>query len=133
MVARSLRIEIGAGGIQADADQLDKLAGQNGMSPWIGAHPEAELGPLRVPLTQRAQSRIPRTRGQILRPTGVFVTFLRFVAHDFPPVFLARDSQQKACSVPPLSRRDIAKFELRYLRFLGYAEVRWHHAVSNGM
>src|SRR5271170_5878847 len=83
MVARSPRIEIGARSIQAQADQLDKLAGQNGMSPWIGAHPEAKLGPLRVPLTQRVQSRIPRT----LRRTGdrscVFLIFYRFVAHDF--------------------------------------------------
>src|SRR5271156_106323 len=133
MVARSLRIEIGAGGIQANADQFDKLARKNGMSPWIGAHPEAKFGPLRIPLAQRAQGRIPRTNRQIFHPTGAFVIFLRFVAHDLPPVFLARNSQQKVCSVPPLSRRDIAKFELRFLRFLGYAEVRWHHAVSNRM
>ena len=58
MGTRSLRVEIRAGGIQTDADQLDKLAGQNTVSPGVGDYPEAELGPLRIPFAQYVQRRI---------------------------------------------------------------------------
>jgi hypothetical protein len=83
VVARSRRIEICAGGIQADTDQLDKLERQNGMGPGIGAHPEAEFGPLWIPLAHRVQSRIPRTRNCTGHLICFCFGFLRFDTHDF--------------------------------------------------
>src|ERR1700734_817476 len=88
MVSCTVRIEIGTGGIQADADQLDKLARQDRVSPWVGAHPEAELGPLRIPFAQGVQSGVPGTYRRFTHPTRVFLMFPRFVAHGVSPDLL---------------------------------------------
>ena len=59
VAARALRIQVRAGGIQADADQFDELDGQNSILPWIRRQLHALLRPLWIPFPQLVQRRRP--------------------------------------------------------------------------
>src|ERR1700741_4076127 len=52
-------VEVRASGIQTDADQFDKLNGQNISRPGIRRHLHAFLSPGRIPFSQFVQGRIP--------------------------------------------------------------------------
>jgi hypothetical protein len=49
MAARSIWVEVRASGIQTDADQFDKLDGQNTSRPGIRRHLHALLSPGWIP------------------------------------------------------------------------------------
>ena len=57
MAARALRVQVRAGGIQAEADQFDKLDGQYPVPPWIRGHPHGLLRPSWIPFPQFVESR----------------------------------------------------------------------------
>jgi hypothetical protein len=62
MTARAVRIEIGAGRIYSEADQLDRLARQDARAPRIGGHLHASGRPGGIPFADLLQRRIPRPR-----------------------------------------------------------------------
>jgi len=52
VVSRAVWVEVGTGGVQAQAHQLNELARQNSTRPWIGGHLYASVRPFGIPFAQ---------------------------------------------------------------------------------
>ena len=84
-------IEIGARGVDRDADQLDGLTRENPVGPRIRGHVEALFGPVRVPLSELGQGSIPRAGFLLLLNDGFLMRswFARVLISYSLPVLLA--------------------------------------------